>query len=200
MKRFLKSNIFAILVAGAALAALLNVPIVGGQSFTELVGTIYLREASQQIRVVGTPSVRNQAGTAAGAWAAARPSIVTDAATRTLTVGECGAVIVATKGSATQTFTLPAATNAGCQFTFIAGHADGEILIDAAADAQGFVYTHFAAVGADADTAIVTEADGAPGIKNTAATNAIGDSLTLVADGTVTWLGVGIASGIWAAQ
>jgi hypothetical protein len=127
-------------------------------------------------------------------------AVVGTDATVELTANDCGNVYVATATSGTQTYTLPAATNAGCMFTFIAGHAGGEILIDAAADAQGFVVTTFAAVGADADTSILTEADGAPGIKNTAGTNAIGDSLTIVADGTLTWLGVGISTGIWAAQ
>lgn len=118
------------------------------------------------------------------------------AATIAVTAGQTGGTFLATKGSATQTYTLPAVA-AGLKYTFICGHASGEILINSTSSAD-IIVTTFAAVGADADTAIVTTT-GATGIKNTAATNAIGDSVTLVSDG-VAWYGVGITSGIWAAQ
>lgn len=118
------------------------------------------------------------------------------AATIAVTTAMSGGTFLATKGSATQTYTLPAAA-AGLRYTFICGHADGEILINPTAS-DDITITTFAAVGADADTAIVTTT-GATGIKNTAATNAVGDSVTLVSDGTK-WFGVGITSGIWAAQ
>jgi hypothetical protein len=119
-------------------------------------------------------------------------------ATYAPTSADSGMVYIATKSSSTQTYTLPSAATAGQTFTFICGHASGEILITPAAS-QSIVVTAFAAVGADADTGIVSPAAGT-GIKNTAATNAIGDSVTLVSDGTTTWYGVGIASGIWASQ
>lgn len=118
-------------------------------------------------------------------------------ATYTLTTALSGTVYVATKSSSTQTYTLPAVSTAGVYFTFICGHASGEILITPQAS-EAIVVTTFAAVGADADTQIVAPAAGT-GIKNTAATNAIGDSITLVSDGTQ-WNGVGISSGIWASQ
>lgn len=121
---------------------------------------------------------------------------VPTAAETVVTAAQSGTTFLATKGSATQTFTLPAVA-AGLKYTFICGHASGEILIDQAAS-EVIVVTTFAAVGADADTAIVTTAAGT-GIKNTAATNAVGDSVTLVSDG-VGWYGVGITSGIWASQ
>lgn len=108
---------------------------------------------------------------------------------------DSGTVYVATLGSATQTYTLPAVATAGVTFTFICGHASGEILITSAGS-ETIVITSFAAVGADADTGIVTVTTG---IKNTAATNAIGDSITLVSSGTK-WFSVGITSGIWASQ
>lgn len=117
-------------------------------------------------------------------------------ATYALTAAMSGGTWFATKGSATQTYTLPAVA-AGLKYTFICGHADGEILIDQAAS-EVIKITTFAAVGADADTAIVTTAGGT-GIKNTAGSNAIGDSVTLISDGTG-WYGVGITSGIWASQ
>jgi hypothetical protein len=118
------------------------------------------------------------------------------AATITVTAAQSGGTFLATKGSATQTYTLPAVA-AGLRYTFICGHASGEILIDQAAS-EVITITSFAAVGVDADTGIIATAAGT-GIKNTAATNAIGDSITLISDGTG-WYSIGIGSGIWASQ
>lgn len=111
-------------------------------------------------------------------------------------VGDSGKVYFNNAGSATQTYTLPAVA-AGLIYTFVLTNAGGEILIDQAAS-EVITITTFAAVGADADTSIVAPAGGT-GIKNTAATNAVGDSITLISDGTG-WYGVGISSGIWASQ
>lgn len=163
--------------------------------FNEL-NDVLFRTRNPQIRVSGNANVLDLAGTSVGALSHGRNAIVTTAATRTLTVAECGSVIVGNRTSSTQVFTLPAVGQTGCWFTFIAGHADTEIQF-ASSTAVTCVITHFAAVGADADTAIVTDASCEGGIKNTAATNAIGDSITIISDGT-RWLGVGIASGIWA--
>lgn len=127
-----------------------------------------------------------------------RPVTAGTTSTYAPTAADSGMVYIATKSSATQTYTLPSAATAGMEFTFICGHASGEILITPAAS-QTITITTFAAVGADADTSIVAPAAGT-GIKNTAATNAIGDSCTLVSDGTTGWYGVGITSGIWASQ
>lgn len=118
-------------------------------------------------------------------------------ATYALTTALSGTVYVGTATSGTQTYTLPAVATAGVYFTFICGHASGEILVTPQAS-EAIVMTSFAAVGVDADTGIVAPAAGT-GVKNTAATNAIGDSLTLVSDG-VQWNSVGITSGIWASQ
>jgi hypothetical protein len=116
-----------------------------------------------------------------------------------LTSADCGSVQVGAATSATMTYTLPSVTGlAGCQITFIAGHADTEILINSAAAAT-CVVTTFAAVGTDADTAIVTDASCNTGLKNTAASNAVGDNITLITDGT-SWYGVGLTAGIWATQ
>jgi len=120
------------------------------------------------------------------------PQIYLTEATTTLTSAESGKVVIATKASATQTFTLPAATVAGATFTFKAGHAGGEILVDpAGTDVIQAKATNDA--GAD-----VTPAGGT-GIKNTAGTNVIGDYITLVADGVSKWYTVA-QSGIWASQ
>lgn len=169
--------------------------------FTE-VNDLLFRSQSPQVRYSGTLSFRTLAGTSVaninqtGQMATRRPAYVTTAATQTLTTADCGAVIVGNATSSTQVFTLPAIGTTGCMFTFIAGHADTEIQFKTPT-AVTCVFTHFAAVGADADTAIVTDASCEGGIKNTAGSNAIGDSITIISDGT-RWLGVGIASGIWA--
>jgi len=126
-----------------------------------------------------------------------RPVVTGTDATYTLTTAQSGGIFVATKSSATQTYTLPAVATAGVTYTFICGHADGEILVTPQSGEAIKIVT-FAAVGADADTGIVAPAAGT-GVKNTAATNAITDNLTLVSDGTQ-WLGVGITGGIWASQ
>lgn len=122
--------------------------------------------------------------------------VTTTADTIAVTAAQTSSVFLATKASATQVFTLPAAA-AGLNYTFICGHASGEILINPTGSIAT-TFTTFAAVGADADTAIVTLSAGT-GLKNTAATNAIGDSIRLVSDGT-NWFGIGITSGIWATQ
>lgn len=120
----------------------------------------------------------------------------TTADTIAITAAQTGTVFLATKSSATQVFTLPAAA-AGLTYTFICGHASGEILVNPTGSIAT-TFTAFATVGVDADTTIVTLSAGT-GFKNTAATNAIGDSITVVSDGT-NWFGVGITSGIWATQ
>ena len=126
-----------------------------------------------------------------------RPVVEGDTSTYALATTDSGTVYVATLGSATQTYTLPAVATAGVEYTFVCGHASGEIKITPQAS-EAIVITSFAAVGADADTGIISPAAGT-GIKNTAATNAIGDSITLVSSGTK-WFSVGITSGIWASQ
>lgn len=119
-------------------------------------------------------------------------------ATLTFTPEDSGLIYVATKSSATQTFTFPkASTCPGMTVTLICGHASGEIntAVDAADSVVGLT---FAAIGADADTAQLSTTAG-HGVKNTAATNVVGDQITVVSDGVATWYILGIATGIWAA-
>lgn len=160
----------------------------------------FLVDTSGNTTVPGTLAVTGVATfTATPVFTAGKPlGFQTDAsaATITVTAAQSGTVFLATKGSATQTYTLPAVA-AGLTYTFICGSAAGEILVTPTGSV-GTVFTTFAAVGADADTAIVTLTTGT-GLKNTAATNAVGDSIVLVSDG-VGWYGIGITSGIWASQ
>lgn len=116
---------------------------------------------------------------------------LTEASTA-VTAAEAGKVFIATKASATQTFTLPIATTEGMEFVFIAGSAAGEILVTPnAADTMLIKATE------DAGASILTAAGA--GIKNTAATNVIGDHIHLISDGVSQWYMIG-QSGIWAAQ
>lgn len=114
-------------------------------------------------------------------------------ATYTLTTADRDRTFVDTQGAATTTFTLPtAASMPGASATFINGSAAGEILINPnAADqisAKGLV-DHSTSVKPAAGT----------GIKNTAATNVLGDHITLRSDGVLTWHEVS-GAGIWASQ
>lgn len=122
-----------------------------------------------------------------------RPVEVTAAVSDALTVADSNRTFVCTLGSGTQTFTLPKASLlAGMVVTFVCGSAAGEILINPnAADqisAKGLV-DHSTSVKPAAGT----------GIKNTAATNVLGDHITLVSDGVLTWHEVS-GAGIWASQ
>ena len=103
-----------------------------------------------------------------------RPVIVTDAATLTLQAKQSGAIIWAIKSSDTQTFTLPAPTTPGLEFTFICGHADGEINIDPGAATYTIRGSGIAVAAGD-------------DLKNTAFSNEVGDSVTIVSDGDKGW-------------
>lgn len=115
------------------------------------------------------------------------------ATARTLTVDESGKRIIQTTAG-TPTFTLPAVgpLSEGVEFTFICANVSGEILITPPG-------TGLIKVNADgAGGASVAPAAGT-GIKNTSATNVLGDYLTLVFDGVLTWYAVA-QSGVWASQ
>lgn len=115
----------------------------------------------------------------------------TGAATLTLTAEDSMAIVYATKTSATQTFTLPAATGSGMQVTFVAGSAAGEILVNGGASDV------FNLKASEGGAAVATAAG--TGAKNTAATNILGDSITFVDMATNNWTGIH-QSGIWATQ
>ena len=108
----------------------------------------------------------------------------------TLTAANSGKMYVDKKGSATTTFTLPAAA-AGLRYTFVCGNASGEILVTP--QTGDAIVTK-----ADPTGASIAPAAGT-GIKNTAATNIVGDHLTLVALDATTWYTVA-QGGTWASQ
>jgi len=118
------------------------------------------------------------------------PVEATTAETEAVASTESGKVFVQTRSSTTVTYTLPAAA-AGLTYTFVCGHANSEILITPAAGDAIVTIIHSAQDGSALAPAAGT------GIKNTAATNVAGDSITLVClDGT-TWYGTSIV-GLWA--
>lgn len=121
-----------------------------------------------------------------------RPTAAQTTATKAVAATESGTMFVDTQGTGTTTFNLPAAA-AGLWYTFVCGHAGGEILITPATGDAIVGKTH----GAENGTGIAPAAG--TGIKNTAATNVIGDFCTLVClDGT-TWYMTAVA-GVWASQ
>lgn len=110
----------------------------------------------------------------------------------TVTVAMSGRMFIATAASGTQTFTLPnAGTTQGYEYEFVCGHASGEVLITPNAGDK-------IVCKATVDGAVVAPAAGT-GVKNTAATNIIGDHLRLKFDGVDTWYAISQA-GTWASQ
>lgn len=128
------------------------------------------------------------------AGAVSRPTTINLVPTTVaLAATDSARVSIQTLASGTQTYTLPLAALApGAVFTFICQHASSEILINPNAADQisikGLV-DHSTSVKPTAGT----------GVKNTAASNVIGDHLTLVSDGVNTWYEIA-GAGIWASQ
>lgn len=122
---------------------------------------------------------------------AIRPIYAADDATITVSAAVNNKVFIATKASATQTFTLPAASTAGLEYTFICGNAGGELKI------LGIAGNTINCKTAAAGTVLSIAAD--TGIKNTAATNIVGDTITLVSDGVTFWYAVS-QNGIFASN
>ncbi len=114
----------------------------------------------------------------------------TNAATETLTATDSGRITVCTRTSTTQVFTLPVAAP-GLIYQFVTISAASEVLVNPGNGTDVFQ------IKATNDGASVVTAAGV-GIKNTAATNVVGDSIWLV--GTLgVWISLG-QSGIWASQ
>jgi hypothetical protein len=111
---------------------------------------------------------------------------VSDEAAFTVLPTMDGLVYSATKGSATQTITLPTPPSApGMEVTFVCSHASGEINIDPGAATYTITGVGTVAAAATKD------------LKNTAASNAVGDSVTLRSDGGIDWKVVSV-NGTWA--
>lgn len=124
--------------------------------------------------------------------ASAAPSVTTAAAV-TVAAADRGRMFIDTQGAATTTYTLPtAASMPGAEVTFICGSAAGEILVNPNAADQ------ISMKGLIDNSTSVKPAAGT-GVKNTAATNVLGDYRTFRSDGVNTWHQVS-GAGIWASQ
>lgn len=135
----------------------------------------------------------NVTGNLTGSITSAKlPTEAVTAETEAINAAESGKVYVQTRSSTTVTFTLPAAA-AGLTYTFVCGHADSEILINPQTGDAIVGKTH----GAENGTGIAPAAG--TGIKNTAATNVVGDHCTLTALDATTWYMTSVA-GVWASQ
>jgi len=141
----------------------------------------------------GSPSAQSGIVAAAGRITAPeRPVVITSATTPpTLTPALVGQVAICTKSSGNQTFTLPPAQTYGLPYTFVCANAGGEILVNP-------VGTDTISIKASEGGASVITAAGV-GIKNTAATNVVGDHVTLISDGVSQWVMIA-QSGTWASQ
>lgn len=118
---------------------------------------------------------------------------VTAADTASLTAAQSGLVVIATKGSATQVFTLPLAATAGLTYSFVCGHADGEIHLAVGTGDRIVGKTS----GAEDGTGLITTVSSGL-LKNTASSNVVGDFTTVVSDGSVSWYMTAVA-GAWSA-
>lgn len=125
---------------------------------------------------------------------AQRPvTVSTSAGPITLATTDCNRVVVAARTSTTTEWVLPtAAAVPGCVFTFVTTSAASEVLLTPVTG-DNF---QIKATG-DAGASVVTTAS--TGVKNTALTNVIGDTLTVVSDGLLTWIMIA-QGGIWATR
>ena len=129
-----------------------------------------------------------------GATAGVRRAVtVGTTAAVALTAAQSGLVYVSTATSGTQVFTLPLAATAGLTYTFVCGHADTEIHIGTGTGDNIITKTSAAE---DATGLITTTSTGL--LKNTAAGNVVGDHITLVSDGLLSYYGIA-QGGAWTA-
>jgi hypothetical protein len=121
-----------------------------------------------------------------------RAASVTAAAGPTaLAAADSGLVVISTASSGTQVFTLPLAATAGLMYSFVCGDAGTEIHVGVASGDNIIGKTH----GAENGTGLTSTATTGL-LKNTAASNVVGDFTTLVSDGTTHWYMVAVA-GVW---
>jgi hypothetical protein len=104
--------------------------------------------------------------------------------TATITVAEydSGKVYIGKRSSSTQIFTLPSASTAGLTYTFICGDVGGMVQIKGQAGD-----TINCKSNADGTDRVSVSVAATTGIRNNAATNVLGDNITLVSDGITTW-------------
>jgi len=120
---------------------------------------------------------------------------VTAADTLTLTAAMTGTTIIATKTSATQVFTLPAAATPGLNYRFVCGvgNSASEIQVAVGTGDNILGKIHASNDGTALASTVTTGV-----LKNTAATNVVGDFVKLVSDGITTWY-MAEEAGVWSA-
>lgn len=149
------------------------------------------QEASLESATYPSLAASIAAGTSKIAGSGNLAVVETAAATETLTAQDSGRVTICTRTSATQVFTLPVVA-LGLLYTFVTTSAAGEVLVNPGNASDVFAIK----VTSDQGASIVTAAG--IGIKNTAATNVVGDLITVIG-GTGKWIMLA-QSGIWASQ
>lgn len=187
MKKLLAGLLIGLVVATAGVVVAQNV-----RDSDNLI----MRAVSPFIRAYGTFSIQNSSGTAifsvsqSGIIYRATYSGLATNNNQLATTGS-GTVYVATATSGEQNFSLPTAATAGLVYTFVAADAGGEIRVNP-------ITGQTISIKASEGGASVVTAAGT-GIKNTAATNVVGDLITLVSDGGTNWWMIN-QSGTWASQ
>jgi hypothetical protein len=135
---------------------------------------VYRKQGGNELVVASGGLITVEAGgaivVAAGGLVAPIALRRSDEDTFALTKEMSGLIYIGIKASATQVISLPPPTTLGLVFTFICGHAGGEINVDPGAA----TYT-------------ITGVAATKDLKNTGATNVIGDAVVLVSDGGINW-------------
>lgn len=112
-----------------------------------------------------------------------RPALVVATANAVLTAAQSGGTWVGTSATGNQAYTLPAPA-AGLTYTIVCGHASGEILVNTN--------------GSQTVTGRGFATSAGTGIVNSGGSNAVGDSVQLMSDGS-NWYGTFVV-GTWASQ
>jgi hypothetical protein len=145
--------------------------------------TLWSNDGARDIRDMGTkPVMIDDTITTTEAFAKNIRIFSDTTATITLEVSDSGKTYIAKRSSSTQTFTLPLASTAGLTYTFINGHVDGMIYIKGQSGD-----TINCKSNADGTDRVSVSVAATTGLRNNAATNVLGDNITLVSDGISTW-------------
>jgi hypothetical protein len=163
----------------------------GGASVKAAVDDTSTQTIAGTKTLTGTVNLTGAAAFTGATTGVRRPATVTTETTRTLTAAESGAVMVCTAASGTQVFTLPLALTSGLEYSFVCGHASGEIHVGVGTGDRIVGKTDGAAAGTGLISTVTTGL-----LKDTAASNVVGDHVTLVSDGLLSWYMIAVA-GAW---
>lgn len=119
--------------------------------------------------------------------------VETITANRTLTAADHGLTFLV--GTDALTITLPAASTAGIEYTFVNSGADGNNIITISPASTDGIWGTITLAASVVDLGGAANKD----LINTKATSIKGDSVTIVSDGGTAWF-VKSSTGIWAAE